>query len=123
LAAIEESIDTPRARVRWQLETGRVLNSSGDPEAARPYFEAAWNLARESGLDALAVDAAHMVAIVAPPDERRSWNEAGVRLAESSGDPEAVRWLGSLSNNMGWDAHDAGDFGECASLAGRWRSN
>lgn len=116
LSGIEASIETPPARVRWLLEMGRVLNSSGDPAAARPFFESAWDLAQESGLDALAVDAAHMVAIAAPPEERRAWNEAGMRLAESSDDPEAARWVGSLSNNMGWDAHDEGEYAEALRL-------
>src|SRR5690349_11523532 len=34
-----------RARVRYLLERGRVLNSSGEPEKARPLFLDAWGLA------------------------------------------------------------------------------
>ena len=50
-------------RVRVRLEQGRVLNSSDQPEPARPLFLQALELAQAAHLDALAVDAAHMVAI------------------------------------------------------------
>lgn len=107
---------SPVARLRWLLEQGRVHNSSGDPERARPLFEEGWRLGGEIPHHDLAVDAAHMVAIVAPVEEKRAWNEAAMAHAESCGDPDAERWLGSLYNNMGWDAHDAGDYQEALRL-------
>lgn len=116
LSSIEPSQAGPRVRTRWLLERGRVLNSSGRPELAAPLFAEAWDESRSASLDALAVDAAHMVAIVAPASEKRSWNEAAMRVAESSDDPEARRWLGSLYNNMGWDAHEAGDYEDALRL-------
>lgn len=99
-----------RAQVRYLLERGRVFNSSGDREAARPLFEDAWDLAQEAGEDALAVDAAHMIAIVEPPDRQMDWNLRALALAESSADPKARRWRGSLLNNIGWTYHDAGEY-------------
>jgi tetratricopeptide (TPR) repeat protein len=39
-----------------------------------------------------------------------NWSERALALAETSADPEARRWLGSLANNLGWAHHDAGDF-------------
>src|SRR3954463_12579103 len=60
--AVEDAEVTTRAA----LERGRLLRSSGDREAARPYFEGAAESARENGLEALQVDALHMVALVAP---------------------------------------------------------
>jgi tetratricopeptide (TPR) repeat protein len=103
-------------RLRLLLERGRLFNSGGDPERALPLFEEAWVLGLSIPHPDLAVDAAHMMAIVAPPGEKRAWNERALAYAESSGDPEASRWLGSLYNNMGWDAHDAGDFEEALLL-------
>jgi tetratricopeptide (TPR) repeat protein len=112
----ELSDEMPVARLRSLLERGRVVNSSGQPEAARPFFERAWDLGREIPRHDLAVDAAHMVAITAPAGERQTWNERALAYAESCGDPEAERWLGSLYNNMGWDAHDRGDYAEALFL-------
>jgi tetratricopeptide (TPR) repeat protein len=95
-------------RVRWCLERGRVLNSAGDPERARPLFREAWDLARTAGEDALAVDAAHMVAIV-EREEAIAWNERALTLARGSPDPRARKWQGSLLNNLGWARHDRGE--------------
>ena len=103
------------ARVRCDLERGRVVNSAGDPEAARPSFAAAYDRARAAGLDALAVDAAHMFAIVAAPDEVMAWHERALALAEASPDPAARRWRASLLNNLGWTLHERGD--DTAALA------
>ncbi len=111
LAGVRERL-TPApstAHVRWFLERGRVNNSSGDRGGARPDFEAAWRLAQVLKLDGLAVDAAHMLAIVAP-DEALTWNQRAMELATTSEDPDARRWLGSLHNNIGWTHHDAGRF-------------
>jgi len=47
------------ARVRYLLERGRALNSSGRPEDSRPFFLEAWEYGRGQGLDFYAVDAAH----------------------------------------------------------------
>ncbi len=99
----------PIVRVRWLLERGRTLNSSGSPKEARPLFEEAWERAPDAGLDWLAVDAAHMVAIVAESDEALRWNETALDLARSSEDPRARKWRGSLLNNLGWTWHDRGD--------------
>jgi tetratricopeptide (TPR) repeat protein len=104
------------ARARWLLETGRLLNSSGDPIAAAPTFVAAWNLCRELRLDGLAVDAAHMAAIVDAAPGTDEWHRRALDLAERSDDPDARRWRGSLANNMGWAAHDAGRFQEALDL-------
>jgi tetratricopeptide (TPR) repeat protein len=111
-----------RARVRLLLERGRAWNSAGQPDTARPLFVAAWDLARAAGEDGLAVDAAHMVAIVAPPAEQMAWNERALALAESSLAPAAQRWRGSLYNNMGWTYHDQGRYAEALALFERARA-
>ena len=49
-------------RVRYLLERGRVFNSSGKRDEARPLFLQALDLAAKSKEDFYAVDAAHMIA-------------------------------------------------------------
>jgi tetratricopeptide (TPR) repeat protein len=102
--------DTARARIRYLLERGRTFNSAGDRERARPLFVAAWDDGRHAGEDALAVDAAHMIAIVETGDSALRWNEAALEHAEASSDPRARRWRGSLHNNLGWTRHAMGQF-------------
>ncbi len=96
--------------VRLALEHGRLLNSSGRGEEARPHFEAAYAIARKAGLDGLAVDAAHMVAIVECGEACDAWHARALELAESSDDPDARRWRASLLNNIGWTLHEHGEF-------------
>ena len=95
---------------RVLIERGRVLNTSGDPAKARPLFEQSLALADSAHVEGLAVDAAHMVAIAAFNDSAKAdalaWNERALAMAESSKDPEARRWRGSLLNNLAWTYHD-----------------
>lgn len=111
LDAIEHDLPDRSAvvHVRYLLERGRVLNTSGDAQASMPLFRDAWDRARRCGAHYLAVDAAHMLGIVAPVDERLAWNQTAIEYAESCGDEDARRWLGSLYNNTAWTLHDAGD--------------
>jgi tetratricopeptide (TPR) repeat protein len=99
-----------RARVRLLLERGRVFNSSGHPERARPLFEQAYEAAKHIGKDFYAVDALHMLAIVAPPAQSLDLNLRAIKFAESSTQERARNWLGSLYNNTGWSYHDLGDY-------------
>ena len=94
------------AEVRVLLERGRRARSSGQPGAGQAQFERAFELARERGEDVLAVDAAHMVAIV---DDMEAWTARGVEIAGSSDDPGVRYWLGPLYNNVGWSRYEAGD--------------
>lgn len=91
-----------RVGVRSRLERGRLRRSSGDVTSSIEPFLAAWDLARTIGEDGLAVDAAHMLAIVDAPPGETTWHERALSLAEVSPDPAARRWRGSLWNNMGW---------------------
>jgi tetratricopeptide (TPR) repeat protein len=102
--------DLTRARIRYLLERGRVCNSAGYPDKAKPFFQQAYDLAVASGEDPYAVDAAHMIAIVEPPEHQLEWNLRAIELAEKSSDPRARKWLGSLLNNLGWTYHDGGQY-------------
>lgn len=112
LDAVEAELDEARerVRVRYLLERGRVYNSSRQPKRAEPYFVEAWELASTAGEDILAIDAAHMLAISAPPEVSLEWNQRALELAMRSSAPRALHWRGSLCNNLGWTYHDAGDY-------------
>ena len=109
-------------RVRHALELGRSYASATHPPEqrtaeskalAREAFERALRLAREAGLDALAVDAVHMFAFVdeAPADQAR-WAEQGLAIALASTQPAARQWEASLRNNLGLALHRQQRFDE-----------
>ncbi len=103
--------DDAVAGARLALERGRTRRSSGDPDAARPLFDAAFAAAMGAGETFMAVDAAHMAALVAPGrDGFAAWTERGIELA--GGDEDARSWLGPLYNNIGWEYYEAGEFEE-----------
>lgn len=103
---------TPLVRTYLELERGRVLNSRGDPDRARPHFRAALAEAEGAGLDHLAADAAHMMAIIEPGEAQIPWAERALAIAERSADPRARRWIGSVTHNLGWTLHDLGRYDE-----------
>jgi len=107
-AAMEDQPDV--VKVRYMLERGRAYNSSKEVDKARPLFLEAWKLAKSSGEDFHAVDAAHMMGIIEEPEEALKWNEKAMAVAESSDDERAGKWLGSLYNNIGWTYHDQGEY-------------
>jgi tetratricopeptide (TPR) repeat protein len=101
--------DDDVARARIELERGRLRRSSGDEEAARPLFDAAFEGAQAAGATFLAVDAAHMAALVAPgSDGFVAWTERGIDMAQN--DADARYWLGPLLNNLGWHRYDDGRY-------------
>ena len=97
------------AKVRIDLERGRKLRSSGDPEGALPLFEAAFTRARHSGEHYLAGDAAHMCALAVSDDRAamEEWTERGLDLGQR--EAAAAYWAGPLLNNLGWAYFDAGE--------------
>lgn len=107
---------TVRVQMRYHLERGRVFNSAGALERARPLFLGAWEQARVAGEDALAVDAAHMLAIVASGEEAFTWNLRALELAHSSDQPPARHWQGPLYNNMGWSLFGDGRYEEALAM-------
>lgn len=111
------STQTPIAEIRYFLEKGRVYNSSKKKELAQPLFLKAFELAQERAQDNLAVDAAHMVAIAeTSPEAQMLWNLKALSVAETSKDPSAQDWLGSLYNNIGWTYHDSGRFEQALNM-------
>jgi tetratricopeptide (TPR) repeat protein len=102
--------DDPEAATYLALERGRVLRSSGHPDEARPLFEQAAGTASTAGLDALHVDALHMVALVAAPEDQHRIHEEALTVARASSDQRARDWDASLLNNIGMTYADSGDF-------------
>jgi len=114
LDRVQKALDKTddKTRVRYLLERGRVYNSSGKRDDARPLFLEALELARQSKDDFNAVDAAHMMAIVEPTEKQLQWNLKALDLAESSADEKARKWKGSLYNNIGWTYFDQKQYEE-----------
>jgi tetratricopeptide (TPR) repeat protein len=101
--------ETPKAKLRYLLERGRTLNSSGKPEEAKPLFASAWDVAREVGSDGLAIDAAHMLGFITDPKEQHEWNLKALSVAEASEDQRVKGWLGPLYHNIGMTYLDDGE--------------
>jgi tetratricopeptide (TPR) repeat protein len=102
--------DDPVARIRLELERGRMLRSSGDPAAAFPLFESAFSQSHAAKELYLAGDAAHMCAIAT--DDRALQDEWTLRGLEA-GDPY---WAGPLLNNLGWAYFDDADYARALDL-------
>ena len=113
---LDETTDqSPRVRIRVDLERGRLRRSSGDAEAALPLFERAFEAAIAAGEEWLAGDAAHMAALAAPDRERRTgWFDRGLELARRS--EAAAYWEGPLLNNLGWELFDAKEYEQALEL-------
>ena len=124
LAAIEPRVSVAgfEARTRYELELGRTFASATHPpeartpddrERARKHYEAALAIAREGKLDALAIDAIHMLAFVdAAPTDQLKWGRAALAVVESSSQAAAKRWEGSVRNNIGVALHKLGRYEE-----------
>jgi tetratricopeptide (TPR) repeat protein len=98
-----------RARIKYLLERGRTLNSSGDPVAAVPMFKDAWDLAGSANEEYLAMDAAHMLGIAEEIPRQLEWNLLAIERAEKSAS-STQNWLGPLYNNVGWTYHEAAEY-------------
>ena len=99
----------PTVRVRYLLERGRTFRSANEAAKARPLFLEAWQIGDKEKLTLLAIDAAHMMGIVEAGDEAQRWNERAMALAMNSNVPRAIRWRGSLANNMGHTERERGN--------------
>jgi tetratricopeptide (TPR) repeat protein len=123
LDAVDEAIAaghpgaTERVRVLAALERGRMHRSAGGDGAA-PLFQQALDRARAAGLDNLAADAAHMMAIIGSPQEQVRWAQLALDIATASPDPRARHWIGSVANNLGWTLHELGRHDEALA---QWR--
>ena len=113
LRAVEPQLAfaSAEARARHALEVGRSYASAAHPaqsvdadakERARAAFLAAHDLALNGKLDALAIDALHMMAFVdTAPEQQLRWDQRALDIATESSQPAAKRWEAALRNNIG----------------------
>jgi tetratricopeptide (TPR) repeat protein len=99
----------PRAWSRYLGVRGRFEWLDDDLETATVTFREMYEYCLQHDLHERAIDAAHMVAITAPPEEQILWGKKGIEAAEQ-GDIEG--WLGPLWNNLGWTYDDLGRYQE-----------
>lgn len=87
---------------------GRFAWQDKDLTTARTIFEEMFAYCNTNGLYGRAIDAAHMVAIVAEkPEEQIEWNRLGIEAAEAS---DTEHWLGPLWNNLAGTYYDLNQF-------------
>lgn len=103
---------TPKAKIRYLLERGRIWNDTGRMIDAALDFERAFHLASAEGRDALAVDAAHMLGMMQPYADAARWNQRAIAIAEASGEPRARRWTGTLYISLGWNYQQLGRYSD-----------
>jgi tetratricopeptide (TPR) repeat protein len=107
---VMEGQNMPVAEIRYLLERGRTFNSAGEKEQSISLFKEAYAKAIEHNEDFYAIDAAHMLGIAAKPQDQLYWNLKALDLAGKTADTRAIKWLGSLYNNIGWAYHDSKDY-------------
>lgn len=115
LDAIEPQVAAAGAevQVRVLLERGRTLRSARQPAEARPLFVSAFERADAAGLEYLAGDALHMVALVEGSLEGRlEWNHRTAQYASRASDPAARHWEAGAWNNLGVALNEAGRHAE-----------
>ena len=110
------------ARARFALEYGRTFASAAHPPEtqtdaakalARTQYEAALAITHAAKLDALAVDAIHMLAFVdTSPGDQLKWAQAALAVVDASGQPAAKKWEASIRNNLGYALHQLGRYAE-----------
>jgi tetratricopeptide (TPR) repeat protein len=108
------------ARTRYWLELGRTYSSATHPpesqtaearEKARRAYNRAYESARYGKLDALAVDALHMLAFVdTKPADQLRWGQKALAIASASSQPAAKAWEASLRNNIGYALYQLGRY-------------
>jgi uncharacterized protein len=104
---------SPEPQVRALLERGRAFRSTKQTAEADPLFRRAFALAVPAGLEYLAIDAMHMIALVEPTlAAQLDWNRRAIAAARAAVDPQARDWEASLLHNIGMSLHDAGRYDE-----------
>jgi tetratricopeptide (TPR) repeat protein len=92
----------PCAAMRYLLERGRLhYLAKTQLDHAYCLFEQARDQALAQGADFYAIDAVHMLGLVAPLDAQLAWNLKGLELVERTADPRARLWRGTLYMNIG----------------------
>ncbi len=101
--------EDPKAWARYLGVRGRFEWKDERLEEAKKTFVATYDYCVDKKPFDRAVDAAHMVAIVAPKEEQEAWALKGIKAAEAGG---FDAWLGPLWNNLGWSYEAQGRYRE-----------
>ena len=98
----------PMGWSRYLGVKGRFEWQDNDLTAARATFDRMYTYCTTNALWSRAVDAAHMIAIVADtPKQQIMWNYKGIEAAEKT---DQEQWLGPLWNNLGTIYYDQGQY-------------
>lgn len=103
---------SPRAEIRWDLESGRWFLLSKIPSKAAPFFLSAFDKAQTEKLISFAIEASVMMAVGQPLKNRAAWLKRAVEAAESSATESGRRWLPCLHLMTGWSLLDSRNFQE-----------
>jgi tetratricopeptide (TPR) repeat protein len=107
-AAQRASDSDPMGWSRYLGVKGRFQWKDNELAAARKTFDDMYIYCNTNALWPRAVDAAHMIAIVAEkPEEQIEWGKRGIEAAESAGEES---WLGPLWNNLATTYYDIKQF-------------
>jgi tetratricopeptide (TPR) repeat protein len=103
--AAQKAMDSdPMGWSRYLGVRGRFEWKDDDLAASRKTFNEMFVYCNTNALWSRAVDAAHMIAIVAEnPEEQIEWSRKGIEAAESGG---VESWLGPLWNNLAGTYYD-----------------
>lgn len=94
----------PMGWSRYLGVKGRFEWQNNDLKTARETFETMYDYCNTNTLWSRAIDAAHMIAIVAEtPEEQIEWGKRGIKAAEAG---EYESWLGPLWNNLATTYYD-----------------
>jgi tetratricopeptide (TPR) repeat protein len=99
---------TGKQRAQYWIEWGRIENDEHHLVEALSCFQRSLALAADAQDEYLAVDAAHMIAIVVPKEERPERAEFALSLARKAPDERTRHWSGTISNNLGWTYMESG---------------
>lgn len=107
--AVKRASDSdPMGWSRYLGVRGRFEWQDDDLPKARQTFDTMFTYCNTNALWSRAVDAAHMIAIVAETvEEQVEWGRRGIEAAESGG---VESWLGPLWNNLGATLYDDKQF-------------
>ena len=119
LARAAQLATVPSTSIKIVLEQGRIARRERKSDQARAYLTRAFDRAKADRLDALAADAAHMLALLETDDSYLQWTARGLAIAEGSQDPVARRWVGNLAYNAGIRLSESGDHQAAALMFAR----
>jgi len=106
----EAVISAPALKIRWLIERARLYILDKTPYQARNLLVNAWELARKTGEDSLAIETAQLLSVSESLKSQQEWIARALEVAEKSQAEKAKHWLGSLYVAMGLKLYDLRQF-------------